>query len=366
MAGRFQSRGSARGAVRRWVGGGLAALAATLALLGAAAPALACTSVCLVAKGQVAFGNNLDWFIDDALLVVNKRGVKKRGAWGDRPPEWVSEYASLTTNLQGAGFPNRGMNEAGLVVGEMWLGDTRYPEPDGRPAVDVTQWIQYQLDTASSVAEVLASDRVLRIEKGEYPSHFLVCERSGKCAVVEWLHGRLVAHSGADLAVPALVNAPYAECIARGNDPTGRFAEAARRLAAYAGEPAVEYVFGILDATRQRHTRWSLAFDLRNLRLHYFTERNPERRTVALGAFDLSCDTPAQILDINAPGSGDVGAAFAPFSFEENARVARAMLDRWAERHGPMAPADLETILRYHERQTCLPRPSAPPAAPRR
>lgn len=335
-------------------GAGLVVATVALWSLGPVAPATACTSVYLTERDQLVFGNNLDWFIDDALLVVNKRQLRKRGAWGSNPPEWVSKYASLTTNLQGVGFPNRGMNEAGLVIGEMWLPSTRYPERDARPSVDVTQWIQYQLDTAATVAEVLASDQHLRIDRDEYPSHFLVCDRSGACAVVEWLEGRLRVHTDPDLKVKALVNAPYAECLARGDDPTGRFAKASRLLKSYAGESAVDYVFGILDATRQPHTRWSLVFDIKNLRLHYSTVRNPARRTVALGDFDLSCASPAQLLDINAPGSGDVRAAFASFTPEENERVALAMLRKWADRHGPIPEADVTKILRFHEATVCL------------
>ncbi len=318
-------------------------------------PASACTSVCLAEGDHLVFGNNLDWFIDDALLVINKRNVRKRGAWGDNPPEWISKYGSITTNLQGSGFPNRGMNEAGLVVGEMWLGATVYPEPDARPSVDVSQWIQYQLDTCATVDEVLATDKVLRIDKDEYKSHFFVCDATGACAVVEWLDGKLCSHRGDEVKVRALVNSPYAECLRQGDDPTGRFAKAAAGLEDYAGEAPIEYVFSVLQATRQNHTRWSLVFDVKNLRLHYVTQRNPAVRYVSLQDFDLSCETPVQILDINAQGTGDVGSDFVPFTHEENARIARAMLRKWAARYGPVSEEDLQRILNYHRTMERVP-----------
>src|SRR5947209_2630334 len=34
----------------------------------------ACTTFCLVGKGEVLFGRNYDWTIGDALVLVNKRG----------------------------------------------------------------------------------------------------------------------------------------------------------------------------------------------------------------------------------------------------------------------------------------------------
>jgi len=318
-------------------------------------PVSACTSIFLDKQDHLVFGNNLDWFIDDALLVINKRNVKKRGAWGDNRPQWISKYGSITTNLRGNGFPNRGMNEAGLVVGEMWLGATEYPDPDSRPSVEIAQWIQYQLDNCATVEQVLATDKVLRIGKEEYKSHFFVCDANGGCAVVEWLDGKLSPHIAEEVKVKALVNTPYAECLAKGDDPTGRFAKAARMLENYSDEEPIEYVFSILRTTRQSYTRWHLVFDVKNRRLHYSTERNPKICTVNLLDFDLSCKSPVQIIDINADGSGDVTKGFVPFTHEENARIVRIVLEKLKTRYSSMSEEDINTTLNYHKTMQPLP-----------
>ncbi len=310
--------------------------------------AAACTSVCLTKGGHVVFGNNLDWFIDEGLIVINKRSVKKRGLWFENPPEWISKYASITTNQAGNGFPCRGMNEAGLVIGEMWLGRTVYPDRDSRYSLSTDQWTQYQLDNCATIEEVLATDKILRIDKNEYKSHFFVCDASGKCLTVEWIDGKLRARSGDDVKIKAMVNSPYAECLARGDDPSGRFAKAARMLEKYSGEDPVEYMFSILRATRQKSTLWSLVFDVKNRRLYLFTALNPEIRCVCLDQFDPSCDSPVQILDINA-GKGDVKGSFKDFTHEENARIARVALEKWKARNPSFTEADLEKILNYHK-----------------
>lgn len=315
--------------------------------------ALGCTSVCLAKQGRVVFGNNLDWFIDDGMVVINKRNVRKRGTWGDKPPEWVSKYASITTDEQGVGFADRGMNEAGLVVGEMWLGSTSYPERDSRYSVGTSQWMQYQLDMCATVEEVLATDKILRIDKDEYKSHFLICDASGACASVEWLNGKLCVHTGETMKVKALVNSPYADCAAHGDGPSGRFTKAAQMLDSYAGEDPVKYVFSTLRATRQDSTCWSLVFDVNNRRLYYSTTRNPEIRSVCLRDFELSCDSPVQMLNINAPGSGDVHSQFADFTYEENANITRASLDKWGQRYGKVSPTDTDKILNYHSTMRC-------------
>jgi penicillin V acylase-like amidase (Ntn superfamily) len=318
-------------------------------------PASACTSVCLSKDGQVVFGNNLDWFINEGVVVINKRKVKKRGAWGANPPEWISKYASVTTNQSGNGFPCRGMNEAGLVIGEMWLGQTGYPDRDSRPSVNTDQWQQYQLDNCATIEEVLATDKVLRIDKDEYKSHFFICDASGKCATIEWIDGKLRALAGDEVKIKAMVNSPYAECLARGDDRSGRFAKAAGMLENYAGEDPVEYVFSILRATRQKSTLWSLVFDVKNHRLYYFTALNPEIRSVCLDEFDPSCDSPVQILDINAPGKGDVKASFKDFTHEENVRVVRPALEKWKARNPSFSETDIEKTLNYHKTMQCMP-----------
>ena len=69
-------------------------------------------------------GKNFDWFIRDALIIVNKRNVSKTacvpldGAGGELV-SWTSKYGSVTFNLMGREFSFDGMNEAGLVVSDM-------------------------------------------------------------------------------------------------------------------------------------------------------------------------------------------------------------------------------------------------------
>ena len=122
---------------------------------------LACTTFCLKNKGEVLFGKNYDWMIGDGMIFVNKRGVSKMSAAEKNPARWNSKYGSITFNQYGREAPSGGMNEAGLVIELMWLDDTRYPQPDSRAEVDVLEWIQYNLDTAASVADVIKSSEAI-------------------------------------------------------------------------------------------------------------------------------------------------------------------------------------------------------------
>ena len=99
-------------------------------------------------------------------------------------------------------------NRCGLVIELMWLDETRYPAADSRPALDVLEWIQYQLDTAATVNELLAQSEKVRITS-LVTLHYLVNDKAGDSATIEFLNGKLVAHQGNALPVSTLTNDTY-------------------------------------------------------------------------------------------------------------------------------------------------------------
>jgi penicillin V acylase-like amidase (Ntn superfamily) len=317
-------------------------------------PAQSCTSVCLANNNHIIFGNNLDWFIEDGIIYINKPYVKKRGLWFDNPAEWVSKYASITTNQEGREFPSRGMNEAGLVVGEMTLTVSEYPDRDDRAALNPLQWIQYQLDNCATVDEVIATDKKIRIDKNEYHSHFFVCDKNGDCATIEWIDGKLKSHSKEQVLIKVLTNSPYAECIEDGNDASGRFSKAAAMLENYKSENPVDYMFTILQTVSQKSTKWNLVFDAGNLRLYFRTAANRNIRYVSLHDFDLSCIAPVYILDMNAQGEGNVFDKFVPYTEEANARLIRSTFRKYESHFGQTQEEVLNKIITYPSTTQCL------------
>src|SRR5262245_16558992 len=99
----------------------LVLLAAWFVAAGGAA--LACTTFCLRGGDRIVFGKNYDWTIEDGLLMVNKRGVRRASGLGaaSLPARWTSRYGSVTFNQYGRDAPSGGMNEAGLVIELMWV-----------------------------------------------------------------------------------------------------------------------------------------------------------------------------------------------------------------------------------------------------
>ena len=313
--------------------------ATTHALAPAPAP---CTTFCLAGREGPFFGRNYDWQVGVAHVTVNRRGLRKTAMVdsGQTPAEWTSRYGSLTFNQYGHEFPTGGMNEAGLVVELMLLEETRFPTPDERKELSVLQWVQYQLDNHGSVEQVLAADSEVRVSFGNTPIHFLVCDKDGEQATVEFLDGVMVAHTSADLPISALANSTYATSMRYlegfegfGGDrprPTSqssldRFVRAACGVVGYepsSAEETVEYAFGVLaDVAQGDYTRWSIVYDIKDLTVHFRTREAPTIKTVKLSGFDLSNQGPARILPIDTPEAGDPTKRFVDYSTEANRKL---------------------------------------------
>jgi len=264
-------------------------------------------------------------------MIVNKRSVLKTAMVNDKEPgtsqpiSWTSQYGSITFNRVGRELPFGGMNEAGLVVEQMMLFETKYPGPDSRPYTNDFQWIQYQLDNFSTVEEVIASDSKLRITdmlRGP-GQHYLVGDRRGNCAAIEFINGKLVYHTEKSMPIKVLSNRTYAECIKYWeqselpiwdySDAVKRFTKAADMVKHYnpvTSGPAVDYAFDILKNVAQKGayftTGRSTVYDIKNLRIYFRTFEKEQIRYADLSSFDFSCKTPVKVLYFNDDLRGDV------------------------------------------------------------
>jgi penicillin V acylase-like amidase (Ntn superfamily) len=307
--------------------------AALMVLLLAAAPVLSCTTFCLRGGGEVLFGKNYDWMIGDGMVFVNKRGVAKISADPEEknPASWTSRYGSVTFNQYGWESPSGGMNEAGLVIELMWLDETQWPAADARPTVDVLEWIQYNLDIAATVTEVIANAEKIRVES-QVKLHYLVSDRSGNAATIEYLNGKLVAHTGKDLPIHALANDSYARSVnyarsaanAASESSFDRFTRAGARAREFAKKPhtekeAVDYAFETLgDVAQKGSTQWSIVYDQKRAKVHFRTRKSPEVKTIRADAFDYSCGKALKVLDVDSGATGDVTSAFANYTRAAN------------------------------------------------
>ena len=302
-----------------------------LAVIGGLAEALhACSTFCIHLGGRKFFGRNYDFEIGDGMVMVNPAGLVKKGTQSGGP-KWIARHGSVTFNQFGRDNPMGGMNQAALVVELMWLDETEYPAVDARPPLGVLEWIQYQLDTAATVEEVIESQKQVRIVAGGVPLHYLVSDTTGRAAAIEFLGGKLVVHTDGKLPVSVLTNSPYRDSLGyleerRGKAPDGpgskeRFARASLKLEALkqsGSEKPVDALFDVLASVAQQHTRWSIVYDQTKRVIHFRTDVHRPVRHVSMDAFTFNCAEGARLLDIDTRIEGDVSKKFKPYSTATN------------------------------------------------
>jgi penicillin V acylase-like amidase (Ntn superfamily) len=154
-----------------------------------------CTSFCLNNADHGLFGANLDNSSDEGFLYVNKRNVSKTRWEKNTAGEyalWTSKYGSFTFNIVRYQLAYAGMNEAGLMITTLALHENQAPAPDERFPLISPLWGQYKLDNFSTVEEVHASDSPVKITMvaPQKVEHFLVCNKAGDCATIEFLEGK--------------------------------------------------------------------------------------------------------------------------------------------------------------------------------
>lgn len=157
-------------------------------------------------------GKSFDYPQGYGKVFVNYSGVEKESlTFGkSRKLRWVSRYSNITFNQILRDYPYGGMNEEGLVVEILWLKESSFQEvKNDDVTVNESQLIQYLLDTASSTAQAIEKVRKVKVKPIMAKVHYLICDRSKDCQVVEYLNGKLVVHQFESERESIIQNMPY-------------------------------------------------------------------------------------------------------------------------------------------------------------
>lgn len=329
----------------------------------------ACTTFFINQNGQLIFGRNYDWVSGSGMVHTNLRGLAKTSfpMREGKTISWVSKYGSITFNQYGKEFPTGGMNEKGLVVELMWLDETQYPAPDSRPAISVLQWIQYQLDNCATVEQVLATDKILRIAAvGTTPLHYLVADKHGNAATIEFLNGRMMVHQGKDLSVPVLTNSTYKESVshlnsgsagnARSGSSLGRFEKACSMVQQYnskTNSSPIDYSFRILKEVAQGDfTKWSIVYNIKESKIFFKTNSYQPIRSMSFSSFNFACTEKPMAFNINTRTDGNVSSQFSSYSKNSDFKIIQRSFSESIDRISVPA-AYIQKISEYPEGVRC-------------
>ncbi|WP_043638056.1 linear amide C-N hydrolase [Desulfovibrio sp. TomC] len=181
---------------------------------------LACTSVRIkTTDGMVFYARTMEgeWTLQTVLGVV-PQGTAYQGTLPDGTSnglKWKNKYAFVGMFDFGMPLASDGMNEKGLVVGQLFLpGYAAYESYESSEADKTVAQFEYGtwlLSNFSSVAEVRKNYRNVRVcqgptnTAGPLPLHYVVHDPSGDCVVIEYTAGKVTIY---DNPLGVMTNSP--------------------------------------------------------------------------------------------------------------------------------------------------------------
>ncbi len=190
------------------------------AMLFASVPyADACTSIRIkTTDGLVFYARTLEGQSYDSTIAVIPKGIEYIGTLPDGKQNgmrWKTKYGIIGMDVMGLPMLIDGMNEKGLVVGNlMFPGFAEYQPFDPKMASntianwEVVTWILSNFATVDEVKDGIKKIRVCDVSvgtMGQQPLHFVVHDRTGNCIGIEYVKGQLKVY---DNPLGIMTNSP--------------------------------------------------------------------------------------------------------------------------------------------------------------
>jgi hypothetical protein len=222
------------------------------------------------------FGRNFDWRYSPALLLFSDRPAAGGYAsvsmvdiaylgFDDRSVDLTTlPLAARRGLLDAPSWPFDGMNEAGVAVGMAAVPSADARHDSGKPIIDSLEVMRAILDRAGSVDEAVAILGQYNIDwEGGPPLHYLVADRSGRAALVEFHGGQIVVlpntgpwHAATNFTRSAVAGDAAGQC--------HRFDTLVRRLTDTGGALDPRAALDLLQAVAQTEsaTQWSVVYGM--------------------------------------------------------------------------------------------------------
>jgi len=235
-------------------------------------PAWACSLFAALGGSDKVYGRNFDWVDSPALLLFTHPTDGYASVsmvdlayleFGDK----VDRLTELPLDqrlplLDAPGLPFDGMNERGLVVGMAAVPDGNMRPDPGKETIDSLQVIRRMLDQASTVDEAVAIMHQVNIEWGSGPPlHYLIADRSGQSALVEFYQGKVQViptdnpwHLATNFLVSSVGDHTAGQC--------PRYDKIDQQLSAAGGRIDAAEAMRLLHDVSQPNTQWSVVYGI--------------------------------------------------------------------------------------------------------
>ena len=287
---------------------------------------IACSAFYFNGENKI-FAKNFDWGFGQGYLIKNIRGQQKYayGFRGNNVAGWTSKFGSITFNQNGKEFPYGGINEKGLVVEQLWLGNTEYQENNNK-TISELEWIQYQLDNYENVDEVIKNINSLTI-KPIARIHYFLADKNGVSAVIDFVNGDVKIDRKQD-KFQVITNETSEDSkkyydFNKDINPNSRshfdrYCILRNNLNIKSLD--IQDSFEKLDLVREDRPNyksyWSIVYNINNLEFYFKSFDNSEIKKVSLKDFNFDSNSNTEFSLIN---SNKVN--FQPYSSNDNLRL---------------------------------------------
>lgn len=308
----------------------------------------ACTVFSIKQNNQLIMAKNLDWAIDDGLIFINKKGIKKFAHTSTKfKLEWTSKYGSITFNQFGKEFPLGGINEEGLVVEELnnW---GEVPETDSLFILNEFQIVQYILDNYSSTKD-LENLKEITISPLFINLHYFITDKDGNRAVLEYYDKKMFLYYESEIPYPVLSNNHYVNSLKYldffkpfGGDQeipdsklsNDRFLKTAYNIKALNSALFADLkvkAFEFLDNVKQDDTQWSIVYDISNMKIYFRTKSNSKIRQIDFNQFNFSCESSSLCYKISNNDDQVINDKFIPVTSELNKNLLLNVYEKYRD-----------------------------------
>ena len=171
--------------------------------------------------------------------------------------------AELTPLLDAPNWPFDGMNEAGLAIGMAAVSGGKMKTDPQKPNIGSLEIMRQVLDNAADIHEAIAIMESYNIDfRGGPDLHYLIADRSGEAALVEYFEGEMHIiqndnpwHMATNFTISS-VNDPIGHCT--------RYDRLSAEIQGSGGNIDSGSAMQLLSSVSQNNTQWSVLYNLQN------------------------------------------------------------------------------------------------------
>jgi hypothetical protein len=224
---------------------------------------------------QFLYGRNFDWHFSPALLLfvnptqgydsVSMVDIAYLGFQGEQSKKLLGlSKKAQQPLLDSPSLPFDGMNEMGLVIGMASVPASNMPTDSQKSTIDSLMVIREMLDHAATVDEAVSILGSYNIDMGNVPLHYLMADRSGKAALVEYYQGETIIqynenpwHLATNFIVAAAGDSPQGKC----HRYDKIFAAMEENMGKLTSDQAITLLKDVASSDTQYGTQWSIVYD---------------------------------------------------------------------------------------------------------